>query len=211
MAEAAEALTVALERAQNVRRLKQAMVIGRASKSQSNEMTDSDASVVRAAREVELHRERLELISAEILRVREEINEKKEAARALIARSNSLWTEAGRIWRHATPLFFGIALILVLLHAGPYLIRAFSAKGTYEHLVEVQNELTCAKFGIAKDAIEVSEPDGPGRFIERRFDRYLVAERLASRCEESLQKSAKAWRSSLIDRAQAARERLKAS
>ena len=207
-AEASEALTQAQERSQRVKRVSQAMVVrSRAAAATPANKPEIDARI--NAQEVQSLQERIEALSARIEAIRETIAERKQAARELIARSNSLWTEVDRIWRHSAPLMVGLALVLISLHVGPCLLGVSSAVGAYGHLVQLQNELVCAKYGIARRASELTMPDGlGGRYVKRRFDRFSMPEALARRTADDAYRLRQAWAEAHTARAEAERRRI---
>jgi len=123
-------------------------------------------------------------IDEQIVRIaslRKQQAEQTKQVDSKIGSIDTLWTQASRAIQYARPLFIGTALFLIILHMSPVLIRVRSAKGVYEHLVEIQNEITYAKYGIARDALVITDPraGGTAQERERRYDRYLMPEKLA--------------------------------
>lgn len=99
-----------------------------------------------------------------------------QAARDLITGSNALWAEVSRALFHARPVLAIVAVFMLLLHLSPVLWQSLTPPGPYDRRVALQNELVCAKRGIAR-GLKVRDRDG----TEITFDRYLAAEKIARR------------------------------
>lgn len=111
-----------------------------------------------------------------IAELREQIANEKAVATKAVVGADTLWVEAGRAIQHAWVLFVGVALLLIILHASPALIRLFSSRGPYEHLVEIQNELVYARNGIAVEHAFVTDSEG--------HKKYLTNYAVADKCRE---------------------------
>lgn len=109
-----------------------------------------------------------------IASLQQEIIHKKENHKTIIINSRGFFTVVAMIFDNHLSITVLMMLFGVLIHSLPILSkRIFWAKGTYEYLVDFQNEITLSKNGIVKNA---------GRFIhggkEYGHDRFFVAKQL---------------------------------
>jgi hypothetical protein len=123
-------------------------------------------------------------ISESIASLRAQVRQDKAAAQARIENSDSLFTEAGRVLEHGAGLYWAVALFMTILHASPVVLRLFCHRGPYEHLVDIQNEIVYAKYGIARDAVTLRDEDGN----EYVLDKHLVADEILDMTRAALAK-----------------------
>lgn len=93
--------------------------------------------------------------------------------RKRIESGDSLLGEIARALSHGRMVFFCVMFLSVLIHVSPIVWTMLVREGPYEWFAEIQSELLQAKYGIARDSLEI-----PHRDAALVFDRYLVPEKI---------------------------------
>jgi hypothetical protein len=74
-------------------------------------------------------------------------------------------------------------LLFWVLYAGPLCVRALSHRGPYEHLVDIQNEVTRLRHGVVANAWRVRRSQGD----EHVFTHFLAPQALEQNIVAGLQ------------------------
>lgn len=167
------------ERLAAINKLKEALLASKGA-ADIGRLERIDADITQLTTDLDAVQSKIDKQSTQIATLRKKQAEETQQVDSKVGSIDTLWTQASRAIQYARPLFYGTALFLIILHISPVLIRVRSAKGVYEHLVEIQNEITYAKYGIARDALVITDPRAGGTAQERvrRYDRYLAPEKL---------------------------------
>jgi len=98
-------------------------------------------------------------------------------------RRDGFWSEAQRALENASPIYWGCTLLFWVLYAGPLCVRALSHRGPYEHLVDIQNEVTRLRHGVVANAWRVRRSQGD----EHVFTHFLAPQALEQNIVAGLQ------------------------